>query len=929
MLFKEFENNNSFFDNNKSLFGNNNIINQDKSLFAQNENNSLFGKNTNTRTLSLFGNNKNDNKNNNLFNTNNNTNSLFKDKSNQKINFNGYKNNYKQFDYSLGHKFYGTRFYDIKLMSISSKEGYDHASQEELRLADYEKYQTGKVIKYKIISTKNNIGFKNYKEDIKDNNALCINNNFNQGKSLFDDNRNFNGEIIGNSKINQGKTPDNNDKQFGISFDKNNNDKTKSLFWNNDDSNKENKLFDNNTNNQIGGLFDNNKLNLDKLFNNDNNKIPSLFGNKGNLILNDNNNNKLASLFENKGTLFLNSTDNNNSLFNNNQNNNTNKNNNNTLCLDNKTNLNQENNSFKFTKTLLGDKITFGNINRPISLFDNDNMEINNKNNQLFIKNDSNNSEFTFTENKINFNLGDKVNKTKNNNYFLYLQNNNTSPISLLKDNNINNNQNHDINNNKINNYYNDIFNSNEIINPLEYQPTDDTKKLSPKNEILSNIISETIQKQKSIDEFMEELEQMYNSKENNNNDDDILESYGSYLENTNIYNKYEKEKYFLNKNYENIKIMKERKIIEKNNRIYNEEEINNSLSKLNKIYQEYERSKNKYKNVPHKNINLMQNNDKQLNKTINIDESKLMNNNNCLLGRNDALFQKNILEIDELNNNIISKNIENNKEKRNIKINNNNKSEKEKQSQNDKSIKNHDITIKFNLPEKDESHSFGNNENVFILEKVDLSKKINLLIDDIKSKILDMLKNRGLENLYSIENISLTISNNIISEINSLQDYDLISYNYSIKAYIIYTSLNKNKDNNDKENELVPLELIPKLTKEGYKCSPSIMELSRKTKDELTKIEEFKIYNKYGEIVFEEPINLLGINLDEEIIIEKDLIETGDELDYCSKFKLYNFNIDENGLCKYKKYLENVGGKFVEYKNNEIVWEYMKNDRI
>ena len=106
-------------------------------------------------------------------------------------------------------------------------------------------------------------------------------------------------------------------------------------------------------------------------------------------------------------------------------------------------------------------------------------------------------------------------------------------------------------------------------------------------------------------------------------------------------------------------------------------------------------------------------------------------------------------------------------------------------------------------------------------------------------------------------------------------------------------------------------------------------MELSRKTKDELTKIEEFKIYNKYGEIVFEEPINLLGINLDEEIIIENDLIETGDELDYCSKFKLYNFNIDENGLCKYKKYLENVGGKFVEYKNNEIVWEYMKNDRI
>ena len=924
MLFKEFENNNSFFTNNKSLFGNNNIINQDKSLFSQKENNSIFGNNSNTRTLSLFDNNKIDNNNNNLFNTNSNTNSLFNDKNIQKSNFYGFKNNYKQFDYSLGHKFYGTRFYDCKFMSISSKEGYDHASQEELRLADYEKYQTGKVNKYKILSTKNNIGFKNFKEDIKDNNGLFINNNFNQGKTLFDNNNNFNGEIIGNSKINQGNIfeNNNNNKQFRTLFDKNNNDTTKSLFWNND-NNKEKKLFDNNTNNQTAGLSDNNRLNLGKLFNNDNNQIPSLFGNKGNSILNDNNNNKFlslfenkgnsilndnnnkfASLFENKGTLFLNSTDNNNSLFNNNnQNNNTNIKSN-TLFSENKMNLNQENNTPEFTKTLLGDKINFGTINnKPLNVFGKDNMQLNNKNNILFIKNDSNNSEFTFPENKINYNL---------------------------EDNNANNNLNHDINNNKINNYYNDIFISNEIINPLKYQPTHDTMELSPKDEILSNIISETIRKKKSIDEFLEELEQNYNSKENNNNNDDILENYGSYLENSNVYNKYEKENYLLNENYKNTKITKERKIIEKSNRIYNEEEIYNSLSKLNKIYEEYERCKKNYKRNSHKNLNLIQNNDKQLNKTINVDESKLMNNNNnCFLGRNDSLFQKNIVEMDKLNNNIISKNIENNKEKRQIQINNNNKSEKQKQSQNDNLIKCHDITIKFNLPEKDESHSSGENENILILEKLDLSKKINLLIDEIKSKILDILKNSGLENLYSIEKISLYISNNIISETNSLQDYDLTSNNYSVQAFIIYTSLIKNKDNNNKEDELVPLELIPKLTKEGYKCCPSIMELSRKTKDELTKIEGFKIYNKYGEIVFEEPINLLAINLDQEIIIEKDLIETGDELDYCSIFKLYNFKIDENGLSKYKEYLEKVGGKLVEYKNNEIVWEYKTNDRV
>ena len=118
----------------------------------------------------------------------------------------------------------------------------------------------------------------------------------------------------------------------------------------------------------------------------------------------------------------------------------------------------------------------------------------------------------------------------------------------------------------------------------------------------------------------------------------------------------------------------------------------------------------------------------------------------------------------------------------------------------------------------------------------------------------------------------------------------------------------------------------MPKLTKKGYKCIPSLVELSRKTKDELKNVEGFKIYNKYGEVEFKEPVNLLGINLDEEIVIEKNVIDTGKELDYNSIFKLYNFKIEENGLNKYKMNLEKSGGNFLEYKNNEIVWEYKKN---
>ena len=81
--------------------------------------------------------------------------------------------------------------------------------------------------------------------------------------------------------------------------------------------------------------------------------------------------------------------------------------------------------------------------------------------------------------------------------------------------------------------------------------------------------------------------------------------------------------------------------------------------------------------------------------------------------------------------------------------------------------------------------------------------------------------------------------------------------------------------------NDLVPINLVPILTKEGYKCSPSIMELTRKTASELRNVENFKIFNKYGEVEFKEPDNLLGLNLDNQVTIENNLIDTGDKLNY------------------------------------------------
>ena len=100
-------------------------------------------------------------------------------------------------------------------------------------------------------------------------------------------------------------------------------------------------------------------------------------------------------------------------------------------------------------------------------------------------------------------------------------------------------------------------------------------------------------------------------------------------------------------------------------------------------------------------------------------------------------------------------------------------------------------------------------------------------------------------------------------------------------------------------------------------------MELSRKTVSELRKIENFKIFNKFGEVEFKEPINLLGLDLDNQVTIENNLIDTGNKLNYWSIFKLYNIKVEQNGLNKYIINLKKSGGNFLSYKNNELVWEY------
>ena len=131
----------------------------------------------------------------------------------------------------------------------------------------------------------------------------------------------------------------------------------------------------------------------------------------------------------------------------------------------------------------------------------------------------------------------------------------------------------------------------------------------------------------------------------------------------------------------------------------------------------------------------------------------------------------------------------------------------------------------------------------------------------------------------------------------------------------------------NEEDNSLAPYDKIPQLKKEGYKCQPNLIRLSRMTSNELKNVKNFKIYNKYGAVEFKEPINLYGINLDDEITIEQNLIETKDNLDYNAEYMLVNFKLNDKEFRRFKETLEKYGGRNIRYDRNnlELRWEYKR----
>ena len=960
------------------LFGNNNNKSGNESLFSNQNQNTLFN-NINSGSTS----------NTSLFNINNN---IFSGSNNFSSN-----NNNKNKECSIGNYFNGIemreknggKIENVKYMSIEMKPEFSYASNEELRLADFEKSKTGCINQFKIINTSsNNNNSFNMGSIFTTNKTNTTNNNiFNTTSS---GNKNHGGIFDNNQHISQFSFGNNNTKteRTGL-FDNINTQKT-NLFGNDTQSSS---LFNNNNqgNSMFGNLSDNNRTQNGNLFG----QGKSLFENDNKSIFGNNNNNQLGGLFGNKKSINDNKSDSilgngnnaNQGLFSNN---------------------NPGTNFFNTNKTnLFDDKKTtlFNNTNNnPFSLSTNNE---NNKNNEkkgnifgdissgLFNKNTPNNDSsknngsifgnttfmFGKSNNNIssnNANIGGILlnnNNSNNNNNSSSNKNsiiNNIGTNMSLVGNTNNNNQNLNMNNNTPNiantsktpnsELYGNVT-LEDIVNPLNYFNEQKSLKLSPQEEILAQSIIDAVQKQKSVEEFLKELDRKYENK-NDDKNNNLLDIYGTYLNSSNDYlsdmtsikrNLNVKNKINESSSYN---LSNFNKMYNESYSIYNRDEFEKTMSKISEIYDEYERYKNNFKNIQMKNyasihtINKKKTENGSFTKNLNstYQNSKVNNssnksssiNNNKMMANDEMLYQRNLIEFNKLSNDNIMANDENenDNDENDIVITNFRNENNSSKKRNGKKAYNNNlngkmtqvidsIIIKYHLPEEDNSKKM----HKINLESINKYVKIKTLREEINQEVYNELRLQNLHQKYSIGRISLLMSEEFLVDDKTLADYNLDNCDYKIKALITYNPINinnkekvKKEEQKNNDDELAPIDLVPKLKKEGYNCSPSIIELSRKTVEELKKVENFRIFNKFGEVEFKEPVNLLGINLDEQVTIGRNLIDTGDKLNYKSVFKLYNFKIGENGLNKYKVNLKELGGKFLSYNNNELVWEYNGN---
>ena len=894
-----FNNNN----NNNDIFSriNTNINNNNNNFYNNNTNNPFKTNNTNNNT--------------NIFNYNNNNyNNILTENRNEKIyNFNGvsvklpicqtvdktpittFGNNLKYLKiYAEKNIINKVEYNNTTLEYICNDDNLKDFTIEEIRFNDY---INGKIEFFNNWSNDNVYNPSNFQNNTNNN---FLNNNT---SSIFNQNNKFQSSNNGFNNTNPFLNNSNNNQPFNTN-NNNNNIFNNQINFNNNMNNYKPNFLSNNNNNPFNNT-NNNTIN--NQFNISTNK--NIFSSNNNVFTNNNGNNL------NINNSFLNT--NNNNIFNTNNNNN---------------NIFNTNNNNPFNN----------NNQNPF------NSIINNNNNNM--TNNINNNNTNFVNSVFNYNSNNYMDKPFEEKMKdpTWVKRN----VKIMDSNEYLNwfpDYMNDIN--KINLKIKEIeyFNSREYENEdkLPHEDLIFNKIILPSDEEISNYYNnkkkseENSRKKNKNKEIPEEI------KYKNNNKWDPI-PFQRNRDSSLSYNNYYKENNYINK--------KENKNKLKNKNSNEFTEVSNLLSNFYDNYVDFSCSNNDTREFilptekPEFNNHISDKNSYNSPSFNNNEESKnnIYNNNividNGFVNNNKESYFIN--GFNQPNNNMIDKESSKNDYliNNNIINTNSNKTDKICSDQFNGNImltNNDNIDIENNIQKVDFQNEcrllyLGNSKNITELKTPIIVQLSSLIINQENTLNFDLLLDIIIKNILSIEDIE----NRII-----LPQKEDIYLNINGQLYSKLTnteiSIDKIEKNNDEKNNYYyiyygfELRSYPLLENNDidnkYMTNPSITDLLNPENNyNLKKIENFEIWNKYGKIIFLEPIDLSGkIILNDIIKINKGEIDLSDKrVDKLKArvFLYYDFGDKLEGtfLDNIKYFLKTRNSNYVSYENQ--VLEYTVN---
>ena len=844
-----------------------------------------------------------------------------------------------QKEYAEKNKMGQMEYSKAMLEYISNDDNLKNYSIEEIRVNDY---LNGKIQFYDKWSN------DNYNPNKKDNNQTNysgmnnfmnnnLNNNNNNTYSIFNQNNYNNGNNTTNPFINNNNNnnPFNNNNNGNTNynpFNNNNNNNNKLNFLNNNNNNMFNNNINNNMNNNpFANSSNKNIFNTNNnIFNNTTNNSP--FNSNNNFLNNNNNNNPFNNNNNNTNNIF----NRNNNIFNNNSSNNIFNNNNN--------NIFNNNNQNPFNSVL----------NKNINMSTNTNYFNNNNN---LVNNIFNNNTNNFMEKPFEEKIKDPTWVKRN--------------VRLISNNDLDN---------WFSDYLDEISKINLKVKEMQYfSDKNDTKinseeEMSNKENLIFNkiilstdeeILKYNIEKEKS-ERNLEKNTRNYNEDEKNMD--------------TEYENLYKEEKrwdpiYIKNNNsneiLENIYTLKNENL--KNNNYKNNKgkisgftEASKILSNFDDDYVDFNLNNKEPKefilpteknNFVKFNNNMMNNRQSYMSPSVNFKYNIYNNNNNTNLdmdlnsinsnnyyhASNGYNYQNNNINVFEnkdsvKNENLIKNNIINNT--------NSNKTTKINTDEINRNL----IIMEENNNKEEEEEKNDINQNECKL--IYLGESGN--IEELKIPIIIQFSSLILpnENLLNFDSIIDIIIKNIKS-IENIQDKILLPKKEDIYLKLdgkIYSKLTTTEININQVDKYVDNEnnyyyiyygfklkqyplLINDINDLGniYITNPKLEDILNPSNNyNLKKIENFQIWNKYGKIIFLDPIDLSGKIIINDIIKinEGDIDLTHKRVDKLKAraFLYYDFGDKLEGtfLENIKYMLKNDKGNFVKYENK--ILEYTIN---